>query len=238
MLIRDGEKRGGGGMEVGGEGDYIPIANCHHQNDSYTKMGSDESHFNVSLTVRDKVTRQCPQTAIFEEKGELKRIRTEVPSAYQPNALPLGQTGSQVSNLVFHAQSASTVTIGRVAGVPEIPAKLRFQQSKVTRPAVYRSLSVKPLSLPLRCRRQLRKKEEDGKETDKQTDRQRQRQRDTQRQRQTKRQRQRHKETETDRDTKRRRQTDRQRRRGRDRERQKQRDRTDKQTAMEREVVH
>ena len=25
-LIRDGEKRGGGGMEVGGEGDYITIA--------------------------------------------------------------------------------------------------------------------------------------------------------------------------------------------------------------------
>ena len=24
------------------------------------KMGSDESHFNVSLIVRDKVTRQCP----------------------------------------------------------------------------------------------------------------------------------------------------------------------------------
>ena len=42
-------------------------------------MGSDESHFNVSLTVRDKVTRQCPQTTTFEEKGEPKRIRTEVP---------------------------------------------------------------------------------------------------------------------------------------------------------------
>ena len=26
------------------------------------KMGSDESHFNVSLIVREKVTRQCPQT--------------------------------------------------------------------------------------------------------------------------------------------------------------------------------
>ena len=41
-------------------------------------MGSDESHFNVSLIVRDKVTRQCPQTTIFEEKGEPKRYRTEV----------------------------------------------------------------------------------------------------------------------------------------------------------------
>ena len=37
-------------MEVGEEGDYIPIAiHCHHQNDSCIKMGSDESHFNVSV---------------------------------------------------------------------------------------------------------------------------------------------------------------------------------------------
>ena len=46
-------------------------------NDSCIKMGSDESHFNVSLIVRDKFTRQYPQTK--EEKGEPKRIRTEVP---------------------------------------------------------------------------------------------------------------------------------------------------------------
>ena len=42
-------------------------------------MGSDESRFNVSLIVRDKVTRQCPQTPTFEEKGEPKRIQTDVP---------------------------------------------------------------------------------------------------------------------------------------------------------------
>ena len=35
-------------MEVGEEGDYIPILHCHHQNDSCIKDGSDESHFNVS----------------------------------------------------------------------------------------------------------------------------------------------------------------------------------------------
>ena len=55
-------------------------------------MGSDESHFNVSLIVRDKVTRQCPHTTTFEER------RAEAESnrgpAYQPNAVPLGQTGS------------------------------------------------------------------------------------------------------------------------------------------------
>ena len=65
-------------MEVG-EREIIYLSlHCHHQNDSCIKMGSDESHFNVSLIVRDKVTRQCPQTAIFEEKREPKRNRTEV----------------------------------------------------------------------------------------------------------------------------------------------------------------
>ena len=64
-------------MEVG-EDIYLSL-HCHHQSDSCIKMGSDESHFIVPLIVRDKVTRQCPQTTIFEEKLEPKRIRTEVP---------------------------------------------------------------------------------------------------------------------------------------------------------------
>ena len=77
-LIRDGEK-GGGGMEVG-EREIINLSlRCHHQNDFCIKMGSDESHFNVSLIVRDKTIKQCPQTTAFEEKGEPKPIRTEVP---------------------------------------------------------------------------------------------------------------------------------------------------------------
>ena len=54
-------------MEVGEEGDYIPITTLSHQNDSSLRMGSDESGFNVSLIMRDKVTRQCPQTTTFEE---------------------------------------------------------------------------------------------------------------------------------------------------------------------------
>jgi len=57
----------------------IIYLSLHHQNDSCIKMGSGESYFNVSLNLRDKVTRQCPQTRTFEEKRELKRIRTEVP---------------------------------------------------------------------------------------------------------------------------------------------------------------
>ena len=52
---------------------------CRHQNYSCIETGSDESHFNASLNVRDKVRGQCSQTTTFEEKGEPKRIRTEVP---------------------------------------------------------------------------------------------------------------------------------------------------------------
>ena len=57
--------------------------------------------------VRDKVTRQCPQITTFEEKGEPKWIRTEVPLLiYQPNALPLGQTDTLISkyteNVLFY----------------------------------------------------------------------------------------------------------------------------------------
>ena len=75
-LFGDGEKWGGGRRYGGGgkrEIIYLPL-HCHHQHDSCIKTGSDESCFNVSLTVRDKVTRQCPQTTTFEDKGELKRI--------------------------------------------------------------------------------------------------------------------------------------------------------------------
>ena len=65
-----------GGRECGGgekrEIIYLSL-HCNHQNDSCIKMGSDESHFNVSLIVRDRVIRQRPQTT-FEEKGEPKRI--------------------------------------------------------------------------------------------------------------------------------------------------------------------
>ena len=61
-------------MEVG-EREIIYLSlHCHHQNDFCIKMGSNESYFNVSLIVRDKVTRECPQTTTFEEKGEPKWI--------------------------------------------------------------------------------------------------------------------------------------------------------------------
>ena len=63
QLIRDKENRGKGVWRWGKEIIYL-LLHCHHQNDSCIKMGTDESHFNVFI-VRDKVTRQCPQTTTF-----------------------------------------------------------------------------------------------------------------------------------------------------------------------------
>ena len=58
-------------MEVGEDGDYIYLSlHCHHQNDSCIKMGSDESHFNFLLIVRDKVVRESPQTTNLLKRKE------------------------------------------------------------------------------------------------------------------------------------------------------------------------
>ena len=58
-------------MEVGGEGDYIHLSlHCHLQEHSCIEMGSDESHFNVSLILRDRVKRQRPQTTTFLKRKE------------------------------------------------------------------------------------------------------------------------------------------------------------------------
>ena len=69
-------------MEVGEEGEHIyTYRYTVSTRMTCIKMGSDESHFNVSLIVRDKVTRQCPQTTTFEEKGE--------PSGIEPRSFRL-----------------------------------------------------------------------------------------------------------------------------------------------------
>ena len=65
-------------MEVGGRGRIIHLSlHCHHQNDPCVRVASDESHFNVSLIVRDKVARLSTNHYLFEEKGEPKRNRAE-----------------------------------------------------------------------------------------------------------------------------------------------------------------
>ena len=35
---------------------------CHHQNDSFIRMGSDESHINVSLIVKDELSHKTVST--------------------------------------------------------------------------------------------------------------------------------------------------------------------------------
>ena len=60
-------------MEVWEEGEYTYLYTVTTRM-TCIKMGSDESHFNVSLIVGDKVTRPCPQTTTFEEKGESSGI--------------------------------------------------------------------------------------------------------------------------------------------------------------------
>ena len=74
---------------------------CHHQNDSCikNKMGNDESHFNISYWGSDGQshrTVQCPQTTTFSSwtESRAEALSNQGPSTYQPNALPLGQTGS------------------------------------------------------------------------------------------------------------------------------------------------
>ena len=58
------------------------------------KMGSDESHFNVSLIMKDKVTRPCQHHTFWRER-RAEAVSNRGPSAYQPAPLPLGQTGSR-----------------------------------------------------------------------------------------------------------------------------------------------
>ena len=63
----------------GGRGSLYPTLHCHHQNDFCIKMGSDESHFNVSVG-SDGQSHKTVSTNhnLLEEKGEPKRYRTEV----------------------------------------------------------------------------------------------------------------------------------------------------------------
>ena len=72
---------------------YLSL-HSHQQNDSCINVGSDESHFNVSsLIVRDK-HKTVSTNHNFKRERRAEADSNRGPSAYQPNALPLGQTGS------------------------------------------------------------------------------------------------------------------------------------------------
>ena len=66
-------------MEVGGEGDYYTYRYTVTTRMTCIKMGSDESHFKVSVG-SDGQSHKTASTNhnLFEEKGEPKRCRTEV----------------------------------------------------------------------------------------------------------------------------------------------------------------
>ena len=67
---------------MGEEGDYIYLSlHCHDQNDFCIKVGSDESHLNVSVECDGRSHKTVSTNHnLFEEKGEPKRYRTEVRS--------------------------------------------------------------------------------------------------------------------------------------------------------------
>ena len=95
-LIRDGEE----GVRRWGKREIIYLTLHYHQNDSSIKTGSDESHFNVSVE-RDGQGHKTVSTNhnLYDEKGA-GAVSNRGPSAYQPNALPLGHTGSLAPELM------------------------------------------------------------------------------------------------------------------------------------------
>ena len=86
--------RGYGG---GGEREIIYLSlHCHHQNDFCIKMGNDESHFNVSVgSDGQSHNTVSANNNLFLTERRAEAVSNRSPSAYQRNALPLGQTGSQ-----------------------------------------------------------------------------------------------------------------------------------------------
>ena len=78
----------------------------------------------------DKVTRQCPQTTTFLKRKEAEAVSNRGPSAYQPTALRLGQTGSQ--NVIASVTSVKVVTKKqneKTDSLSEFTALLVFRQN-------------------------------------------------------------------------------------------------------------
>ena len=86
-----------GGYGGGGSREIIYLSlHCHRQNDSCIKMGSDVSHFNVSVGSGGRSQRPVSTDRnLFRRERRAEAVPNRGPSAYHPNALPLGQTGSQ-----------------------------------------------------------------------------------------------------------------------------------------------
>ena len=103
------------------------MLHCHHQNDSCIKIGSDESHFNVSVGSDGQSHRIVSTNGRSEEKGEPKRYRTEV---LPLTSLTLGQTSSQSMSALVTAQK------GRFCVQPAAGTHKLNTRSKQTAPLV------------------------------------------------------------------------------------------------------
>ena len=73
-------------------------------------MGSDVSHFNVSLIVSGKVAR-LPTDHNFWRERRAEADSNRGPSTYQPNALPLDQTGSHNMQSFLYISKATKMRI-------------------------------------------------------------------------------------------------------------------------------
>ena len=106
--------KGGKGVWRWGKWEIIYLSlHCHHQNDSCIKMGSDESHFNVSVGKSQESVHR-PQPFWREGRVELEAAWNQGLSAYKPITLPLGQTGSYLL-----LGSGATVPVAGYAAVGE-----------------------------------------------------------------------------------------------------------------------
>ena len=78
-LSRDGEN-GRKWVWSWGKREIIYLSlHCHHQNDSFIKMGSDESHFNVSVGSDGQRHRTVSTDHNFWREMRAEAYRTEVP---------------------------------------------------------------------------------------------------------------------------------------------------------------
>ena len=84
----------GKGVQRWGEREIIYLSlHCHHQNDFCVKVGSNESHFNVS-NCEEQSHKTVSTDHNFGRKRRAKADTNQGPSAYQANAFLLSQTGS------------------------------------------------------------------------------------------------------------------------------------------------
>ena len=85
-------------MEVGGgEREIIYLSlHCHHQNDSCIKMDSDETLRAILMfhNCEGQSHKTVSTDHNFRRERRAEADSNRSPSAYQPNVLPLGQTGS------------------------------------------------------------------------------------------------------------------------------------------------